>query len=74
MRKRRLKSLGDIRKYLAYVLNEYENGQADETKVKTVAYCCNILSGVIKDSEIESRLAALEQQMQEQPGRFRHAA
>ena len=74
MRKRRLKSLGDIRKYLSHVLNEYENGQADETKVKTISYACNILSGIIKDSEIEARLTALEQQISEQPKRWKHAA
>jgi len=60
MKKRRLKSLADIRKFLAHILNEYENGQADETKVKTVAYACNILSSIIRDSELENRIEALE--------------
>lgn len=66
MKKRRLKSLSDIRKYLSHVLNEYENGQADETKVKTISYACNVLSSIVKDADLEARVDALEKQHSEQ--------
>jgi hypothetical protein len=65
MHKRRLKTLADIRRFLAWTLNQLEAGKIDESRAKTVAYCLNILSGVVKDSDLETRLATLERQMKE---------
>jgi hypothetical protein len=59
-RKRRLKSLDDLRRFLADVLNRLEAGKLDDAAAKTRAYVVNILSAVVKDSDIEARLAALE--------------
>lgn len=61
-RKRRLKSLDDLRRFLADVLNRLEAGKLDDAAAKTRAYVVNILSAVVKDSDIEARLAALEAQ------------
>jgi len=73
MRKRRLKSLTDLRRYLADALNRFERSEIDETRLKTIAYSINILSSLVKDSDLESRVEALEKLQAERPGGFRHA-
>ncbi|MDY0307566.1 MAG: hypothetical protein RBR18_14110 [Desulfovibrionaceae bacterium] len=68
-RKRRLKSLDDLRRFLADVLNRLEAGELDDAAAKTRAYVVNILSAVVKDSDIEARLAALEAAQQKEKTR-----
>ncbi len=68
-RKRRLKSLDDLRRFLADVLNRLEAGKLDDAAAKTRAYVVNILSAVVKDSDIEARLAALEAAQQKEKTR-----
>ncbi len=60
MRKRRLKSLTDLRRYLADALNRFEKEEITESHLKSVAYCVNILAGIVKDSDLEQRIDALE--------------
>lgn len=64
-RKRRLKTLEDLRRYLADAIHRLEEGTLDDPAAKTRAYLVNILAGVVKDSDIEARLAALEAQAKE---------
>ncbi len=59
-RKKRLKSLNDIRKYLATLVNETRNGQIDLTTAGKLAYMLNILRGVISEGDLEMRIKALE--------------
>ena len=63
MRKRRLKTLTDIRRFLADAMNRFESEEIDENRVKTIAYCCNVLSGIVKDSDLETRVNELERSM-----------
>ncbi|MDY6830982.1 MAG: hypothetical protein SWC96_03945 [Thermodesulfobacteriota bacterium] len=63
MHKRRLKNLTDIRRFLAATLNQLERGEVDETRAKTVAYCLNILSGIIRDGDLETRIKNLEEKL-----------
>jgi hypothetical protein len=63
MSKKRLQTLGDVRRYLAALLNRYEAREIDETHLKAAAYVANILTGTIKDSEMEERLTRLEEQL-----------
>jgi len=63
MHKRRLKTLTDIRRFLAATLNQLEAEKIDETRAKSIAYCLNILSGIVKDSDIEARIEKLEERM-----------
>jgi hypothetical protein len=65
MHKRRLKNLTDIRRFLAATLNQLEAGEIDESRAKTVAYCLNVLSSIVKDSDLEQRISALERQQEE---------
>jgi len=61
MAKKRLQTLSDIRRYLAGLLNRYEAGEIDEVHLKAAAYVSNILTGTIKDSELEERIQKLEE-------------
>lgn len=65
MARRRFKSLDDLRRYGADVLNRLESGQLDDSEAKGRMYCVNILSNVISSSEIEGRLDKLEQAVTE---------
>lgn len=58
--RKRLQTLGDVRRYLASLLNRYEAGEIDEVHLKAAAYVSNILTSTIKDSEIEERIERLE--------------
>ena len=62
--RRRLQTLDDLRRYMQNTLNRLEGGEVTETFAKTVTYCVNVMAGIIKDGELESRLDALEKQMQ----------
>jgi hypothetical protein len=39
---------------------DFDNGKIADSKLKTLAYCCNILTGIIKESELEERIVKLE--------------
>jgi tRNA1(Val) A37 N6-methylase TrmN6 len=60
MAKKRLQTLGDVRRYLAGLLNRYEAGEIDEVHLKAAAYVSNILTSTIKDSDLEQRIEQLE--------------
>lgn len=60
MARRRFKTLDDLRRYGADVLNRLESGDLDETRAKSRMYCINVLSGVLRDGELEERVNALE--------------
>lgn len=62
-KKKRLKSLNDIRQFLSAIINELYQERIDENRAKSFGYLCNILSGIVKDSDIESRLEALEEKL-----------
>ena len=63
MSRKRLQTLGDVRRYLAGLLNRYEAGEIDEVHLKAAAYVSNILTSTIKDSELEERIQKLEEQL-----------
>jgi len=65
MAKKRLQTLGDVRRYLAGLLNRFESGEIDEIHLKAGAYVANILTGTIRDSELEARLEKLEKLQKE---------
>ncbi|MFZ4525664.1 MAG: hypothetical protein ACOYOE_08975 [Chlorobium sp.] len=65
MAKKRLQTLGDVRRYLAGLLNRFEAGEIDETHLKACAYVSNILTSTIKDSDFEQRIEKLEEQLNE---------
>ncbi|EPR30381.1 hypothetical protein dsat_1521 [Alkalidesulfovibrio alkalitolerans DSM 16529] len=66
-RRPRLKSLEDVRRYLASLVHETREGKVDAGLATKLGYLLNLLSGCIKDGDIEARLARLEEQARENP-------
>jgi len=63
--KRRFNSLADCRRYLADALNRLEAGEIDSDGVRVRSYATGILSKIIENSELESRVKALEAKINE---------
>ena len=61
MAKRRLKSLEDVRRYLANLINETRAGNVDPSLSTKLGYLLNILKSTISDSDLESRIKKLEE-------------
>lgn len=57
---RRFKTLEDTRKALAAFLRAIEKGEMDPTVGRTLIYGCSQLASIIRDSDLEARLEALE--------------
>ncbi|MGA7878384.1 MAG: hypothetical protein WCA08_22180 [Desulfoferrobacter sp.] len=64
-RKYRLKTLDDLRRYLARLINETEAGTIDPSVSGRLGYLCNILKSVISEAELEGRVAELERLIKE---------
>ncbi|MBU0992253.1 MAG: hypothetical protein KJ737_07135 [Proteobacteria bacterium] len=56
----RLKTLADLRRFLARVVNQLHGGQIEEGTARTFAYILSIMKEIIKDSDLEQRLEAVE--------------
>ena len=56
----RLKTLADIRRFMAKIINQLHRNEIDESRGRTLAYMSSILKDVLKESDIEERVAALE--------------
>jgi hypothetical protein len=63
MAKRRLKTLNDLRRYVASVITRLEDGQLDPGIAGRLGFLANILRAVIEKSELENRVSALEKQI-----------
>lgn len=57
---KRLKTMQDVRKFLAFATNEFSLDRMDAQKAKAIAYLCSILHQIIKNSDLESRIEELE--------------
>ncbi len=64
MHKRRLKTLGDIRRWVADVANRMERGEVETGYARCAAYMASVMAGIVKDGELEQRVAELEKQME----------
>jgi len=60
---KRLKTMQDVRKFLAFATNEFNLDRMDAAKAKAIAYLCSILHQIIKTGDLESRLDKLEKAM-----------
>ena len=58
---KRLKTLADLRRFLAAQITALDRNEIDENRLRCLAYGLGVLSGIIKDSELEERLTKLEQ-------------
>jgi len=60
MAERRLKTLEDVRRYLAHLIKSIESDQIEATKGGRLAYIASILIRAIEGSELEKRVSELE--------------
>ena len=65
MARKRFGTITDIRRYLGQVLNLLDSGELTGVEAKTRAYICGVLANIIRDSDLEVRLTALETSVRE---------
>ncbi len=61
----RLKSLSDIRRFVAKVTNQLHKDEITTEKARALAYLCGILCNIVKDTDLENRIKALEGKIDE---------
>ena len=61
MAARRLKTVQDLRRYLAGLLNRAESGEVTPALAGKLCYIANSLLPVIESCEVEQRIARLEE-------------
>ena len=59
--KKRLKTMSDLRKYLANLINQTKDGQVEPALAGRLGFLLNVLKGVISDGELENRIKKLEE-------------
>ncbi len=59
-KRRRLKTMQDIRRYLANLINRAEAGEVEPSLASKLGYLANSLVKVIEGSELENRIKRLE--------------
>ena len=62
MAQRRLKTLEDVRRYLAHLIKSIEADEIDQAKGGRLAYIASILIRAIEGGELERRVVELEKQ------------
>ena len=58
--KRRLKSMDDIRRFVADTVNRLNRDEIEANKASKLGYLCQILARVIEGSDLEGRVAEVE--------------
>ena len=58
-----LKTIGDVSRFLAKIINQVYRSEMEESKASKLGYLSNILMGSLKDSELEDRVERLEQEI-----------
>lgn len=69
---KRLKTIGDVRRYLGSLINRLDKspeGELDPSLAGRLAYISNILLGAIKDADIEGRVRELEERLLQMEGK-----
>jgi len=65
-----LKSLADVRRFMAKIINQLHKGEIEESKGRTLAYMSSILKDIVKESDFEQRMAEIEKRLKDQNGKF----
>jgi len=61
----RLKKIEDVRRFVARATNLLNRDEITIGKARCLGYLCGLLAGIIKDTDIETRLEALEARINE---------
>ena len=67
--KRRLKTMADVRRFLADVINKLNRDEIDIHKAKGLGYLCQILIKSIEGSDLENRVLELEKALSDSMGK-----
>jgi len=59
---KRLNTLNDVRRFLSAVTNDLNDDKITESKAKALGYLCSILQQIIQNSDLENRVAKLEEE------------
>ncbi len=62
----RLKKIEDVRRFTARITNQLFRDEITTEKARGLGYLSNILTGIIKDSDIEDRITKLEKEMNDE--------
>lgn len=65
-RKKRLKTAQDCRRYLADLVHRLDSDEVDATKAGRLGYLVNLILAAVRTDELEDRLSALEQAVQQE--------
>ena len=60
-----LKTLADVRRFIARITNELYQDAIPESRARALIYAGSVLKSIIESSDLESRIAELEQKMKE---------
>jgi len=63
----KLKSISDANRLLAKVINELNRDEINAAKAGRLGYLINILIGSFRDAELEKRISALEEYLENEP-------
>jgi hypothetical protein len=61
--RRRFKKIGDVRRYLASIINRIETKEIEPAIGARCAYIANILANCLRDEELETRIERLEKEI-----------
>ena len=61
MRRKRLETLGDLRRFMSSVIAKLEKEQISPELAGRLGYLCNIQKSIIESSSLEERLSKLEE-------------
>ena len=64
--RRRLKTLPDLRRFLAAMINQLDAGKITEGRARCFGYLSATMASIIERSDIEARLDALEEKLERQ--------
>lgn len=56
-------TIADARRLLARIISEFRAGTMDDREARTLCYMLATFVSIVRDSELENRLDALEQQL-----------
>ena len=62
---RRLKNMGDLRRYVANIINRVEAGQLEPSVAGRLGFLVNILVRIVETGDLEMRVEVLEQKIEQ---------
>ncbi|MGB5217576.1 MAG: hypothetical protein WBN66_04680 [Smithella sp.] len=66
----RMKSLTDVRRFMARVINDLDDNRIFESKARTLGYLCSVLRDIIRDSDLEERILKLEMEIKKNGNKY----